>query len=70
MAFNENSKIKDILMNEQACAVVEKYLPGFSKHPLIHKFKNYTIKEIASFPQVRMKKELFEKILEELYRIG
>ena len=69
MAFDQNSKVKDILMNEEACAIIEKYFPGFSRHPKIYMVKNFTIKQIASFPQVGISDELFKTILEDLSKI-
>ena len=40
MAFSLDSKVKDILKNPEASAVLDKYSPDASKNPVFHIFSN------------------------------
>jgi hypothetical protein len=66
MALDRKSKIKDIVENAQALAVVEKYLPGFSGNPGIKAAYGMTLQALIKFPQTKCPPETQEKLLAEL----
>jgi hypothetical protein len=70
MAFDANSKIKDILANEEAKAVLDKHLPGFSKDPQTKMASGMTLKAISSFPQAKVVKDKLPEILADLAKIA
>ena len=43
-----DSKIQDILENPAARGVIEKFLPGVSKNPLIDVVKGMSLREVAA----------------------
>lgn len=66
MAFNENSKMKDVLKDERAVAILEEFVPGASTHPQLPVIKNFSLKKIAKIPQAGVSPEAFEKLVEAL----
>ncbi len=51
MGFSLDSKVKDILKNEKAAAVLDKYAEGASKNPQMKLVGGLTLRKLASFPQ-------------------
>lgn len=41
------SPIKDLLAHEASAAVLEKHLPGVSKHPMLEQFQDMTLGQVA-----------------------
>ncbi len=41
------SPIKDLLAHEATAAVIEKHLPGLSKHPMLEQFQDMTLGQVA-----------------------
>ena len=55
MAFSLDSKVKDILKNPAAAAVLDKFCEGASKNPQMKLVGGLTLRKLASFPpSVRM----------------
>jgi len=69
MAFTGDSTINDILANEKAKAVVEKYVPGFSTHPALAMVKSMSLKAIAAFSQADISPDKLAAIIEDLSKI-
>ena len=51
MAFSLDSKVKDILKNPAAAAVLDKYSPDASRNPQMKLVGGLTLRKLASFPQ-------------------
>lgn len=51
MGYSLDSKVKDILKNEKAAAVLDKYAEGASKNPQMKLVGGLTLRKLASFPQ-------------------
>ena len=51
MALTVDSKIKDILENEQAKAILEKHLPGVSNHPDLPMALYMSLREASTYPE-------------------
>ena len=49
MAFSLDSKVKDILKNPAAAAVLDKYSPDASKNPQMKLVGGLTLRKLASF---------------------
>ncbi len=73
MAFSINSTIKDLLADERAKAVVEKHVPGASRHPQIYEVYYETLKSVSYYPEAAaagLTREKLEAIDAELKALG
>ena len=69
MALSTSSTIKELLASPEAKAIVEKYLPGASKHPQIGMAYYMSLRSIAGYPEARaagMTKDKLDAIDKEL----
>lgn len=64
--FTENSKLGELLSNEEAVKVLEKHLPGISTSPMISMGKGFTLKQLSAIPQANIPDELISVILSDL----
>ncbi len=62
MAFSLDSKVKDILKNPEAAAVLDKYSPDASKNPQMKLVGGLTLRKLASFPQSAFLKPHLEEL--------
>ena len=67
MAFSLDSKVKDILKNPAAAAVLDKYSPDASKNPQMK--LGLTLRKLASFPQSAFLQPHLEELDKELQAI-
>jgi len=65
MAFSLDSKVKDILKNPEAAAVLDKYSPDASKNPQMKLVGGLTLRKLASFPQSAFLKPHLEELEKE-----
>ena len=66
MAFTENSTVKELLADDRAVAIIEKHMPGVTKHPMIKMASSFSIKSIGEMPGMDTQKDMYDKILAEL----
>lgn len=66
MKFDQNSKIADLLTSEDAKAVVDKHLPGFSTNLMTGMAGGFTLGQLAAFPQANMNDEVLAAIVSDL----
>ena len=64
-----DSKVKDILKNPEAAAVLDKYSPDASKNPQMKLVGGLTLRKLASFPQSAFLKPHLEELEKELQAI-
>jgi len=69
MPFSADSKLGELLANEKAKAILEKYLPGMSTHPQLGMAKGFSLKMIASFPQAGITPDKLKAIVDELSKL-
>ena len=72
MDFTMDSKLGDILDNPQAAAILDKYVPGASQHPMLAIGKGLTLRIIVSTPQAAqagLTQEKVEAILAEINKL-
>ena len=70
MAFSLDSKVKDILKNPAAAAVLDKYSEGASKNPQMKLVGALTFRKLASFPQAGISPEKLDEIDAALKALG
>jgi len=68
--FSADSKMKDLLNDPGATAILEEYLPGISKTPTIKMAYAMTFKKVAAFPQTNVNKEQLAEIDQKLQALG
>ncbi len=56
MAYSKNSRVSDLLENEEAVAILEKHIPGFTSKDL-NMVRKLSLKEIAVYPQSNISQE-------------
>ncbi len=69
MPFDINSKLKDIVANPDAKAIIEKYLPDMLTNPGTKQAMGMSLKFMSSFPQSGPLKKALPQILEELAKL-
>jgi hypothetical protein len=57
MGFSVDSTVRQILADERAKAILDKYLPGASTHPQIGMGMGMTLREISFYPQSGLTRE-------------
>ena len=65
MAANVDMKLRDLMKDPGAVAVLEKNFPGFTKNPQLKMGYSMTFRAISKFPQAKamgLTAEVFEKI--------
>ena len=70
MAFSLDSKVKDILKNPAAAAVLDKFCEGASKNPQMKLVGALTFRKLCSFPQAGLSAEQLAEIDEKLKALG
>ena len=51
MPFSADSTIRDLLADERAKAIVEKYLPGITAHPDLPMALYMSLREVSYYPE-------------------
>ena len=69
MAFSLDSKVKEILKNPTAAAVLDKYCPGASTNPQMKLVGGLTLRKLASFPQSAYLKPHLDELDKELQAV-
>ena len=69
MAFSLDSKVKDILKNPAAAAVLDKYSPDASKNPQMKLVGGLTLRKLATFPQSAFLKPQMDDLNKEIHAI-
>jgi hypothetical protein len=70
MSYSIESKLGDLLDNEQTKAILEKHMPGISTHPQIGMGRGFPLSVVANFSGGMITKEMLDKVNEELAALG
>ena len=69
MKYDLMTKLGDLLKDPQAMEIIEQYIPGLAKNPLIRLVKGKKLESLLDIPQAKeagLTKEMLEKLLEEI----
>ena len=66
MAINSKSKLRDILEDPRAVAIIEEHKPGFTKNPELTPVLGMRMNLLLNFPQSDFTKDQKEDILSRL----
>lgn len=70
MSLSADSKIKELMKNPDAVAILEEYSPGFSGNPQMKMVQGLTYRALCKFPQAGMTPEQVEEIDAKLKALG
>ena len=70
MAFDEDSKIRDIIADERARAILDKHLPGASTHPQLSMGLGMSLKEISWYAESGLTQEKLKALVADLAALG
>lgn len=68
--WSQESKMRDIVKDAAAAAVVNQYMPGFATHPQLKMAFGMSLKQIAGFPQAKITKEMLAEMDTKLQGLG
>lgn len=66
MAINSKSKLRDILADPRAVAIIEQYKPGFSSDPQMGPVMGMRLNLLLNFPQSGFSEEDKQAIKEKI----
>ena len=69
MTYSMDSKAGELLKDKGAVEILEKYVPGISKNPMVALAKGMTLKKLLEIPQAKqagLTEEMVLKVLEEI----
>lgn len=69
MAYTLETKVGDILKDTNAVEILEKYVPGVSKNPMLALAGGMTLKSILAMPQAKqagLTEAMVTKVLAEI----
>ncbi|HAE86087.1 MAG TPA: hypothetical protein DCG78_06245 [Anaerolineaceae bacterium] len=69
MKYDLMTKLGDLLKDPQAVEIIEKYVPGLAKNPMLMLVKKKSLESLLDIPQAKdagLTKEMLEKLLEEI----
>jgi hypothetical protein len=69
MAYTMDTKVGEILKDTKAVEILEKYVPGVSKNPMLGLAKGMTLKAILAMPPAKeagLTEEMVKKVLAEI----
>lgn len=69
MSFGANSRVRELMADDRAKAVVEKYLPGASSHPQLPMAMDMTLKELSWYPEAGLSQDKLKAIVADLETI-
>jgi hypothetical protein len=70
MGLSKMSKLKDILKNPDAMAIMEEYVPGLSKEPKLKMGAGMNLVTLAGLAPDKLKKEWLDDIDAKLKALG
>ena len=69
MPFTMDSKAGDLLKDKEAVKILEKYVPGIAKNPMVTLAKGMSLKKLLAMPQAKqagLTEEMVKKVLAEI----
>lgn len=69
MPFTMDSKAGDLLKDKVAVEILEKYVPGIAKNPMVTLAKGMSLKSLLAMPQAKqagLTEEMVKKVLAEI----
>jgi hypothetical protein len=69
MPFTIHSKVRDVLADERAKAVIERHLPGATSHPQLHLGLDMSLQELTWYAESGLTMAKLTTFLEDLNKL-
>jgi len=69
VAYTESTTLGELLKDPKAVEVLDKHIPGMSKHPMLSMATGFSLKMIAGFPQAGMSPDKLKLIVDDLAKL-
>jgi hypothetical protein len=69
MNYSEHTRLRVLLADPRAVAILESHLPGASTHPQLHLALDMSLREIATFPEAGLTPAKLKAIVEALAQL-
>ena len=69
MHFTIHSKLRDVLADERARAVIERHLPGATSHPQLHQGLDMSLQELTWYAESGLSMAKLTTLLEDLNKV-
>jgi hypothetical protein len=66
MRYTEHSRLRDLLEDPRAVAILERHRPGATTHPDLPLVLDMTLREISWYPEAGLSPATFQAILADL----
>ena len=66
MAISSKSKLREIIADERAVAIINEYIPGFVDNPELGPCMGMRLNLLLKFPQVGLPKEAIDDIISRI----
>jgi hypothetical protein len=69
MAYTLDTKVGELLKDPEAVKIIERYVPGISKNPMLMFAKGITLKAVVGMPQAKdagLTEDMITKVLAEI----
>ena len=66
MRYGAHTRLRDLLADPRAVAVLEKHVPGATNHPQLHMALDMSLSEIATYPEAGLTTAKFQALIKEL----
>jgi hypothetical protein len=70
MSYSIESKLGDLLDNEQTKSILEKHMPGISTHPQIGMGRGFPLTTVAKFAGGVITQDMLDKVNVELAKLA
>jgi hypothetical protein len=70
MPLSADSKMSEILGNDEAKAVLDQHVPGLSSNPQIGMAMGMSLKEVAGFPEAGISADALAALVGDLGQLG
>lgn len=64
--FTRETLLGDLMQNEEAMKIVDKYMPGATKNPAIKMVRKFSLEKLTTIPQTGLSSEVLDKLLAEI----
>ncbi|RIK35339.1 MAG: hypothetical protein DCC55_30605 [Chloroflexi bacterium] len=69
MPYNEHTRIRDLLNDPRAVAVLERHVPGATSHPQLPEALDMTLREVSFYPESGLTPAKLQALVQDLAQL-
>jgi hypothetical protein len=69
MNYSTQTRLRDLLADPRAVALLEKHVPGATSHPQLDQALDMSLREIASYPESGLTAAKFQALIKDLEQL-